>query len=112
VARANRVAAASGPDGSGARVPSVLTSEHFTALFDMFDAEHRPALSKAMLQSLNHAPGAVTDPVVVNTCVQNMGQGEGDAVVVQVRLTCCWRRASAIGLQLGSSCGWDRRDYA
>jgi hypothetical protein len=66
VARANRAAGAPGsPDAP--RVPSVLTSEHFTALFDMFDAEHRPALSKAMLQSLNHAPGAVTDPVVVNT---------------------------------------------
>jgi len=64
VTRANKVSSS-----SAARFSSVLTSEHFTALLDMFDAEHKPALCKALLSSLTSVPGNVMDPIVVNTCV-------------------------------------------
>jgi hypothetical protein len=62
-------AAAAGTQGGGGgpRFSGVITSEHFTALLDMFAGEHKPALCKALLAALNSVPGRIADPVVVNT---------------------------------------------
>jgi hypothetical protein len=54
-------------NASNSRFSSVLTSEHFTALLDMFDSDHKPALCKALLSALTTVPGSIMDPIVVNT---------------------------------------------
>jgi hypothetical protein len=63
VRRLSRASAAPGaPDGG-----SVISSEHFGKLLDLFASEHKPALCRRLLASFVGAPGSVSDHVIVNT---------------------------------------------